>query len=355
MRLPTERDEATKRQMARSAAAIFGGGILLGFSQAMTPEGPESSLVPAFFALGFMVLLLVRGARLPTVVLGAFGPIGTVLIGVALATSPGPGDAAVLYMWPVLWVAYFFGRSGTILIVATVAVVQAGVLIALPPESSYVDRWFDVVVSVGIVAGVVNALSSRNARLLERFAAEARIDQLTGLLNRRGFEERVPSELARAAREQTSVAVVSFDIDHFKRVNDDWGHEEGDRVLVRLAKVFRRETRESDVVVRMGGEEFVALLWASDLDEASNYAERVRASFAGGTDEDRPRPTVSAGVTAARAPVDIDRLLRDADDALYAAKCTGRNRTVVHPAASNVLRPGPLAAELVESSATSPA
>ena len=205
---PTERDASAKRQMARSAAAIVAGGIFLGFSQALTPGGPESSLVPGFVAVGLIVLLLAGGTRLPTVVLAAFGPIGTVLIGIALATSPGPGDGAVLYLWPVLWVAYFFGRTGTILIVATVAVVQAGVLIALPPESSYFDRWFDVVVSVGVVGAVVQMLSSRNAALLKRFADEARVDQLTGLLNRRGFNERVPSEIARAVRERTWVAVV---------------------------------------------------------------------------------------------------------------------------------------------------
>jgi diguanylate cyclase (GGDEF)-like protein len=293
-----------------------------------------------------MVLLLADGPRLPTVVLAAFGPIGTVLIGVALATSPGPGDSAVLYMWPVLWVAYFFGRTGTILIVAMVAVVQACVLIALPPESAYSDRWFDVVVSVGVVGAVVQMLSSRNAALLRRFADEARVDQLTGLPNRRGFEERVPSGIARAVRERTWVAVVSFDIDHFKLVNDDWGHEEGDRALVRLADVFRQETRDNDVVGRMGGEEFIALLGSSDLDEARSYAERVRAAFVGGSTPGGPTPTISAGVTAALAPPDLERLLRDADDALYAAKCTGRNRTVSNPTDANVLRPGPMAAEL---------
>jgi diguanylate cyclase (GGDEF)-like protein len=343
---PTERDASTKRQMASSAAAILAGGIVLGFSQALTPGGPESSLVPGFVAVGLIVLLLAGGTRLPTVVLAAFGPIGTVLIGIALATSPGPGDGAVLYLWPVLWVAYFFGRTGTILIVATVAVVQGGVLIALPPESSYFDRWFDVVVSVGVVGAVVQMLSSRNSALLKRFADEARVDQLTGLLNRRGFKERVPSEIARAIRERTWVAVVSFDIDHFKLVNDDWGHEEGDRALVRLADVFRRETRGNDVVGRMGGEEFIALLGSSDLDEGRNYAERVRAAFVGGSRAGGPTPTISAGVTAALAPPDLERLLRDADDALYAAKCTGRNRTVSQPAEANILRPGPMAAEL---------
>ena len=111
--------------MARSAAAMFAGATFLGFSQALTPEGPESSLVPGVFSIAFTILLLTRGSRLPIVVLAAFGPIGAVLIGIALATSPGSGDGALLYIWPVLWVAYFFGRLGTLLIVATVAVVHA--------------------------------------------------------------------------------------------------------------------------------------------------------------------------------------------------------------------------------------
>ena len=154
-------------------------------------------------------------------------------------------------------------------------------LIALPADSSYLDRWFDVVVSVGVVGASCETLSASNARLLARFAAEARVDKLTGLLNRRGFEERVPAEIARAVRDGTCVGVASFDIDHFKQVNDEWGHDEGDRVLARLGEVFREETRDSDVVVRMGGEEFVALLWASDLEDARAYAERVRHQVRG--------------------------------------------------------------------------
>jgi diguanylate cyclase (GGDEF)-like protein len=317
--------------MSRSGAAMFAGATFLGFSQALTPEGPESSLVPGFFAVAFVIVLLAWGTRLPTVVLGTFGPVGVALIGVALATSPGPGDGAVLYMWPVLWMAFFFGISGTALAVATVAVVQACVLIALPADSSYIDRWFDVVVSVGIVGAVVQTLAVRYTSLLNRFAEEARADTLTGLLNRRGFEERVPQELARSVRDNTWVGVASFDIDHFKRVNDQWGHDQGDQVLMRLADVFRELTRESDLVVRMGGEEFVALLWSSDITEAQSYAERVRGAFAASHPPDAPAPTISAGVTAALAPPKLSPLLQEADAALYAAKSAGRDRVLAHP------------------------
>jgi diguanylate cyclase (GGDEF)-like protein len=326
--------------MARSGAAMFAGATFLGFSQALTPEGPESSLVPGFFAVAFVILLLLRGAQLPIAVLGAFGPVGIALIGVALATSPGPGDGAVLYIWPVLWMAFFFGISGTALAVATVAVVQAFVLIALPADSSYIDRWFDVVVSVGIVGAVVQTLAVRYTTLLNRFAEEARVDTLTGLLNRRAFEERVPQELARSVRDGTWVGVASFDIDHFKHVNDDWGHDEGDRVIVALADAFRDQTRDSDLVVRMGGEEFVTLLWSSDLEETRAYAERVRSAFARVPLPDGTTPTISAGVTAQLAPADIGPLLRDADAALYRAKDAGRDRVVVDPQADSAPGPG---------------
>jgi diguanylate cyclase (GGDEF)-like protein len=162
---------------------------------------------------------------------------------------------------------------------------------------------------------------------------DARTDQLTGLLNRRGFDELVPHELARARRESSCVGVVTFDIDHFKRINDEWGHEAGDRVLAALADVFRAETRSNDVVARMGGEEFTAVLEVEGIEGAVEFAERVRAAFAG-VDVGVGHATISAGITAARQPGAANDLLLAADAALYQAKVAGRDRAIVSDSAS---------------------
>jgi diguanylate cyclase (GGDEF)-like protein len=249
------------------------------------------------------------------------------LIAFAIATTPtGQGEGALLYVWPVLWVAYFFGRRGSILIVAWVGVVQGAALIY---SDGVLDRWIDVLVSVGIVALVVHALSERNERLVASLAAEARVDKLTGVLNRRGFEERAAMAIELARREGRSVGVATFDIDHFKHVNDEWGHDVGDRVLEYLGEILRARTRGADIVARLGGEEFVAFLSDADVEQVRLYAERVRAEFATADLLDLPPVTVSAGVTAAVAPETVEGLLQVADGALYAAKREGRDRTVV--------------------------
>jgi diguanylate cyclase (GGDEF)-like protein len=320
--------DSSKRQMAYTAAAMYGGAVVVGLLEGVIPGGPALSLFPAFAALGFVTLLLVAGPRLPMAVLSSLGPIGAALIAFAIATTPtGQGEGALLYVWPVLWVAYFFGRTGSILIVGWVGVVQGAALVY---SDGVLDRWIDVLVSVGIVAAVVHALSERNQRLVESLAAEARVDKLTGVLNRRGFEERAAIAVERARREGHSVGAAAFDIDYFKRVNDEWGHEVGDRVLEHLGEVLRSETRGADVVARLGGEEFVAFLADADCEQVRRYAERVRAAFAAAKQVGLPHVTVSAGIAAGVAPDSVEGLLQATDTALYAAKRGGRDRTVVH-------------------------
>ena len=314
--------------MVRTAAAIYGGAAFVGVLEDLLPGGPSLSILPGLVALGLTLLLLAVGGRLPSPALAVLGPIGVALIGYALATTEGAGDGAVLYMWPVLWVAYYFGRTGSVLIVAWVGVVHALALIALPAGVGNLDRWLDVMVSVSVVAAVVYALSQNNRGLLARLAAEARVDQLTGVLNRRGFEERLEVELDRVRRDQVSMGVASFDIDHFKLINDEFGHEAGDQVLAHLGAVLSAKTRTTDVVARTGGEEFVALLPGTDLAGTRVYAERVRRAFAAREGLDLPRVTVSAGVTAEHAPIDAGELLHRSDSALYAAKRSGRDRTM---------------------------
>jgi diguanylate cyclase (GGDEF)-like protein len=315
--------------MAYTAAAMYGGAALDAAIEGILPGDPSFAVAPALVAFALALALVGFGPRLPALALGALGPVGVVLIGLALAATPGAGDGAVLYLWPVLWTTYFFGRRGALVIVPCVGVTHAATLILLPEASSYAGRWVDVMVSVCVLAAVVLILLDRNARLVNRLAEEARRDALTGLLNRRGFDERAELELARARRQGTSLAIASLDLDHFKRINDEWGHDIGDLVLGRAAELIVVQARELDVVARFGGEEFVVLLPGATGSDARALTERVRLAFATDVGSGLPMAGVSAGVAAAVAPRRIDELLRMADAALYSAKRAGRDRTVV--------------------------
>jgi diguanylate cyclase (GGDEF)-like protein len=232
-------------------------------------------------------------------------------------------------VWPVLWTTFFFGRRGAISIVAFTGVAHAITLLLLPAASSYPGRWVDVMVSVSIVAVVVLTLVRRNDLLLMQLADEARTDPLTGLLNRRGFEERSGLALAHARREGQPIAVVVFDIDYFKRINDDWGHEMGDRVLTRIGELLTAHARDIDVVARVGGEEFVVLLPGCSAAHAEGFAERVRGALTAEGPAGLPSIGVSAGILAAATPSTIAAMLQGADLALYEAKRAGRNRIVI--------------------------
>jgi diguanylate cyclase (GGDEF)-like protein len=317
-----------KRLMAYTAAAMYGAAGGIDVIERLIPGGPRFSMVPGLVALAIVAVLLVVERHLPRWGLAPVGPIAVGLIAYALATGPGASDAAVVYMCPVLWAVFFFGVPGAISIVACVGVAHGLVLLSLGAPTGYFDRWVDVVACVSIVAVFVQLLTRHNDELLVQLAGEARTDKLTGLLNRRGFEERASVELAHARRGSGSIAVVSFDVDYFKRVNDEWGHETGDQVLTRVGTILNRETRDVDVVARFGGEEFTVLIPGSDIADADAFTERIRRALAATDASGLPAVRVSAGIAAAVAPTDFELLLHRADSALYAAKRGGRNRTV---------------------------
>jgi diguanylate cyclase (GGDEF)-like protein len=309
--------------LAYSAAAICAAAGVIGGIEALLPGGPDFSAFPTFVALGLALLAAIGGPRLPRNGVLVFGFVGAAVVGVAIGTTVGYADAAIIYCWPVLWVASFYGTRATIAVVVWVAVVHAAALVALPDETVSPDRWVDVTVTVIVLGIVVRVLAARNERLVAELSAEARVDALTQLRNRRGFDEQLELETARAVRENTPLAVVTLDIDHFKSVNDAHGHEVGDRVLQWVAKTLAIETRGADVSARVGGEEFVVLLPGTAVVGAQELAERVRRKIEGGGG---PVPiTVSAGV-AAQTPSGPDHgLVEAADRALYRAKGDGRN------------------------------
>jgi len=164
---------------------------------------------------------------------------------------------------------------------------------------------------------------------LERLASS---DPLTGLLNRRGFDAQLAVSLALARRSGRPMSVITVDIDHFKRVNDSYGHEIGDHVLRNLALQLSRRVRASDTVARLGGEEFIVLLPDTPLEQARQMAQELVESIAAEKQDQVGRITVSAGSSALR-PEDEDAsaMLRRSDEALYAAKTAGRNRALALP------------------------
>lgn len=173
------------------------------------------------------------------------------------------------------------------------------------------------------------SLALRAADLLAEVERVATSDALTGLANRRLFDETLDREVARARRTGQPLALAVVDIDHFKRVNDEHGHQVGDEVLREVAAALREATRTEDLVARYGGEEFVVIATNATVDDAVVLAERLR----GATRAVSTVPvTISVGVAGLPAEGDGAAMVADADAALYRAKAAGRDRVVRHEA-----------------------
>jgi diguanylate cyclase (GGDEF)-like protein len=178
------------------------------------------------------------------------------------------------------------------------------------------------------------AMCLENSMNIERIKRVGLTDALTGVKNRRFFDQRLQEEISRAVRHGGELTCLLLDLDHFKKINDGHGHPSGDRVLVQAAEIMRAQLRGTDVLARHGGEEFAALLIQTDLRRALEIAERIRSAIAQHTftssDAAPLHVTVSIGAaTLQHQPEELAqscaRLLANADQALYAAKNSGRN------------------------------
>lgn len=185
--------------------------------------------------------------------------------------------------------------------------------------------------SGGLLACLLEATALREFKLEQALARDASTDSLTGLLNRRAMEALLESESARSLRYQRPLSFMLVDIDHFKHVNDTWGHQVGDEVLRHVALTCLRALRISDSLGRWGGEEFLALLPETSLEEAALLAERLRLII-----EQTPCyqagqsiwVTISIGLTTFAPGQRWQETYAQADTALYQAKDQGRNRCV---------------------------
>jgi diguanylate cyclase (GGDEF)-like protein len=175
------------------------------------------------------------------------------------------------------------------------------------------------------------AVALNNALSHERLQRVAAIDALTGLVNRRFGLERLGEEFSRAVRSKEPLGVILFDIDHFKSVNDTYGHQAGDKVLRTVSETARSVLRDGDTLMRYGGEEFLAVLPGAGSDDLDQLGERIRREVESCVTVDQHQEihvTVSLGAVAFPSTdvTDIDDLVRHADAAMYVAKSAGRNR-----------------------------
>jgi len=199
--------------------------------------------------------------------------------------------------------------------------------------SDYITKPFEpeeLVARLGVhmqIKTLQDELRRSNQLLLEL----AQTDPLTRLCNRRNLFEKLEIELTRCFRGEKPLALIMADIDHFKRINDQYGHQIGDKILVQVADLLRKQLRTYDMAARYGGEEFCLVLPEISLDEAMDVAERIRCkaeAMTFGPPMEKDKLSISFGVAAfdGTSEGSIDALIRLADDALYDAKNSGRNR-----------------------------
>ena len=218
-----------------------------------------------------------------------------------------------------IYKARIYDAPWTLLIVEPMYSIVGEALILTLPE---------IIIGILLLFGYFVFMNLQNAEALLKKASLT--DPLTGLNNRRYLDAIIEKEIARADRYKESLSMASLDLDHFKTVNDTWGHPMGDEVLKLVANIVRQSIRESDVIVRMGGEEFAILLPHTDISDAYMVAERARQAIEAESHPIVGKVTASFGVAERQSGETYNSLYRRVDEAMYRAKNSGRNRVITY-------------------------
>ena len=229
------------------------------------------------------------------------------------------------YILPILFSAYYFGIQGA----AVMILLSSALGTFFMCRAGYAAGGTLVltnIITFTVVGAVAGMFQWENNRLNNFFLQASLTDKLTGLYNYRYFVKRLAEETARSDRYNHPVGLIMIDIDYFKQYNDNYGHQRGNQVLVKMAEIFIAHKRQSDILFRYGGEEFAVVL-PETRKGSGEYAERLRQKvadevFPGGT-----KITISAGVAWHPYGKNVNKdLIERADKALYQAKLSGRNR-----------------------------
>ncbi|MGY1520319.1 GGDEF domain-containing protein [Luteimonas sp. A482] len=236
------------------------------------------------------------------------------------------GLSGVLWLYPVLVANFLLVRRRPALLMSVVAI--TGVVLSDPALGTAAHKIGFITTAV-VVSLFSFVFASRAAVQRSQLQAIALRDPLTGAGNRRGMEAELEIAIASSVRSGVPMGLLVFDLDNFKQINDSFGHEAGDEVLVQIADVVRASTRMDDRFFRPGGEEFVLLLPGATAGSLREVAEKLRSAVEREVQAQGRTVTISVGATPFHPTDSPGEWLARADAAMYEAKRTGRNRTVV--------------------------
>jgi diguanylate cyclase (GGDEF)-like protein/putative nucleotidyltransferase with HDIG domain len=319
---------------ARVGAGIFASLALLLLVLALLPGADAPVLarlcIPLACALAALALR-VNSDRIGPATLYAAATFGTLLVSATMLIADDASlSGELLYAWLALYAAYFFPIRQAVFQLLLMSVAYLGVLLETVPGHDVVASWITLVAVIFPVGVVLRVVRGGVTQLVRSLAEAARTDPLTQLKNRLALDLEIDEQLASARRAGRRLSIVVGDLDHFKAVNDQLGHRAGDFALVRVARILSSHRRAGETVARTGGEEFTLLLPNTSEHDAYLAAERMRTAVAGEFASDPVPLTFSFGV--ANFPdhgSSADAVIESADQALYAAKALGRNRSVI--------------------------
>jgi diguanylate cyclase (GGDEF)-like protein len=327
---PTLTPSTDFRFMRRMGIAMFLVGCLTLLATLSLPDPNPSDhtaieVLAALLALGAVFVAANRLERIWIVHVWVL--YGIVLVSALMAITRPIEATPFFYLWPIVFSGYFFSRRAVALDLLVMWVTLGVALFVWSHDPMKQVMFMGVGVSVSLTAIVITLLGERLTQLIAELGRASNTDHLTGLLNRRAFDAELKAQVARALRSRTPLALALFDLDHFKDVNDRYGHPAGDRLLCDFSALLAAKQRRGDTLARIGGEEFAVVLFDAGLPEAVAFAQRIGAMLREQTGERELPLSTSAGVaTLADSGEDPAALLLAADRALYAAKAAGRRR-----------------------------
>jgi len=195
--------------------------------------------------------------------------------------------------------------------------------------NSETETIYNLFIIVILPGGILYAFNYSQEILIEKLAYTSRIDSLTGLWNRKMYYEQLQSEISNSLRNQSPLSIMIADIDHFKKVNDTYGHYTGDEYLRFISNFFLKQIRKGDVIARWGGEEFSFIFPNTTIEDALIIAEKIMSQLNNTIHSKVGKVTISMGITSYIAGEDYNALFKRADEGLYLSKSKGRNRFTV--------------------------